>query len=453
MTEQVFDFDYICIGGGSGGIASANRASRYGVKVAIIEAKDLGGTCVNVGCVPKKVMWHGAQVAEAINLYSKDYGFDLDVKGFNWAKLVENRQAYISRIHDSYDRVLGNNKVEVIKGFATFVDKNTVEVDGKKITAKHITIATGGRPTIPNIPGANFGIDSNGFFDIIEQPKRVAVVGAGYIAVELAGVLSALGSETHLFVRKESPLRSFDPLIVDTLVEVMAAEGPTLHTHSTPKEVIKESDGSLTLHLENGESCNVDTLIWAIGRHPATDVINLAASGVETDDRGYIKVDAYQETNIPGIYCVGDIMAGGVELTPVAVKAGRQLSERLFNNKPDAKMDYDLIPTVVFSHPPIGTIGLTEQQAIELYGEKNIKVYQSGFTAMYTAVTQHRQPCKMKLVCAGDNELVVGLHGIGFAVDEMIQGFAVAMKMGATKADFDNVVAIHPTGSEEFVTM
>ncbi len=453
MSEQHFDFDYICIGGGSGGIASANRASMYGAKVAIIEAKDLGGTCVNVGCVPKKVMWHGAQVAEAINLYAKDYGFDIEVKSFNWAKMVENRQAYIGRIHDSYDRVLGNNNVAVIKGFATFVDKNTVLVDGKQYRAKHITIATGGRPNIPNIPGAEFGIDSNRFFDLIEQPKRVAVVGAGYIAVEIAGVLSALGTETHLFVRKESPLRSFDPLIIDTLVEVMQAEGPTLHTHCTPKEVIKESDGSLTLHLENGESYTVDCLIWAIGRHPATDSINLSVTGVETNERGYVKVDAYQETNIPGIYCVGDIMAGGVELTPVAIKAGRQLSERLFNNKPDAKMDYDLIPTVVFSHPPIGTIGLTEQQAIEQYGDKNVKVYQSGFTAMYTAVTQHRQPCKMKLVCAGENEVVVGLHGIGFTVDEMIQGFAVAMKMGATKADFDATVAIHPTGSEEFVTM
>jgi len=453
MSDKQFDFDYICIGGGSGGIASANRASMYGAKVAIIEAKDLGGTCVNVGCVPKKVMWHGAQVAEAINLYSEDYGFDLDVKGFNWAKMVENRQAYICRIHESYDRVLGNNKVEVIKGFATFVDKNTVEVDGKHYTAKHITIATGGRPTIPNVPGAELGIDSNGFFDIVEQPKRVAIVGAGYIAVEIAGVLSALGTETHLFVRKESPLRSFDPLIVETLVEVMAEEGPTLHTHSTPKEVTKEDDGSITLHLENGQSQNVDTLIWAIGRHPTTDQINLAVTGVETNDAGYIKVDEYQETNIPGIYCVGDIMENGVELTPVAVKAGRQLSERLFNNKPEAKMDYDLIPTVVFSHPPIGTIGLTEPEAIAQYGEKNVKVYQSGFTAMYTAITQHRQPCKMKLICAGENEVVVGLHGIGFAVDEMIQGFSVAMKMGATKADFDSVVAIHPTGSEEFVTM
>lgn len=451
-------FDYICIGGGSGGIASANRAAMHGAKVALIEAQELGGTCVNVGCVPKKVMWHGAQVAEAINLYAEDYGFDVELKKFNWSKMVENRQAYIGRIHESYDRVLGNNKITVIKGFARFVetegvDANTVEVNGEHYTADHILIAVGGRPSIPNIPGAEHGIDSNGFFELMEQPKRVAVIGAGYIAVEIAGVLHSLGTETHLFCRKESPLRSFDPMIIDTLVEVMNTEGPTLHTHSVPKAVVKEADGSLTLHLENGETQNVDTLIWAIGRHPATDAINLEKTGVAINDRGYIKVDEYQETNVKGIYCVGDIMEGGIELTPIAVKAGRLLSERLFNGQTNAKMDYTLVPTVVFSHPPIGTIGLTEQEADEQYGKDNVKVYTSGFTAMYTAVTKHRQPCKMKLVCAGEDEKVVGLHGIGFTVDEMIQGFAVAMKMGATKADFDAVVAIHPTGSEEFVTM
>ncbi|HIF9346785.1 TPA: glutathione-disulfide reductase [Photobacterium damselae] len=446
-------FDYICIGGGSGGIASANRAAMYGAKVALIEAKALGGTCVNVGCVPKKVMWHGAQIAEAMHLYAKDYGFDVEMKGLNWGKLVESREAYISRIHTSYETVLGNNKIEVINGFAQFVDAKTVEVDGEHYTADHILIAVGGRPSIPVIPGAVHGIDSNGFFELKEQPKRAAVVGAGYIAVEIAGVLNGLGTDTHLFVRKESPLRSFDPMIIETLTEVMAAEGPTLHTHSVPKEVVKEEDGTVTLYFENGESHNTDILIWAIGREPTTDAINLAAAGVETNNRGFIKVDEFQQTNVEGIYCVGDIMEGGIELTPVAVKAGRQLSERLFNNKPNAKMDYALVPTVVFSHPPIGTIGLTEPEAIAQYGAENVKVYKSGFTAMYTAVTQHRQPCRMKLVCAGEDEKVVGLHGIGFGVDEMIQGFGVAMKMGATKADFDSVVAIHPTGSEEFVTM
>ena len=306
-------FDYICIGGGSGGIASANRAAMHGAKVALIEAKALGGTCVNVGCVPKKVMWHGAQIAEAIHLYAKDYGFDVNVNGFNWDKLVENRQAYIDRIHTSYENVLGKNNIEVISGFSKFVDAKTVEVNGEHYTADHILIAVGGAPSIPSIPGAEHGIDSNGFFDLTAQPKRVAVLGAGYIAVEIAGVLNALGTETHLFVRKESPLRSFDPMIVETLVEVMNAEGPTLHTNSNPVEIVKESDGTFTLHFENGTTHQTDLVIWAIGRHPVTDVINLDVTGVKTNDRGFIKVDEYQETNVKGIYCVGDIMEGGID--------------------------------------------------------------------------------------------------------------------------------------------
>ncbi|TMP80028.1 glutathione-disulfide reductase [Pseudoalteromonas phenolica] len=447
-------FDYIAIGGGSGGIASANRAAMRGAKVALIEAKHMGGTCVNVGCVPKKVMWHGAQVAEAIKLYAPDYGFDVELKNFDWAKLVESREAYIGRIHKGYEGYLAKNGVTVINGFAKFVDNKTIEVNGEHYTADHISIAVGGRPSVPNIPGAEYGIDSNGFFELDEQPRRVAVIGAGYIAVELAGVLSSLGTETHLFVRKHAPLRNFDPLVVETLTEVMEKEGPTLHTNATPKALTKEADGSVTLHLENGDTHTVDQVIWAIGREPVTDLINLQSTDVETTERGYIKTDEYQNTSVPGIYALGDIMEGGIELTPVAVKAGRMLAERLFNPElPDAKMDYELVPTVVFSHPPIGTIGLTEPQAIAQYGEENVKVYTSTFAAMYTAVTQHRQPCKMKLVCVGEDEKIVGLHGIGFAVDEMIQGFAVAMKMGATKADFDSVVAIHPTGSEEFVTM
>lgn len=446
------EYDYIAIGGGSGGIASINRASSYGQKCAIIEAKYLGGTCVNVGCVPKKVMWYGAQIAEAINLYAPDYGFDVTVNQFDFAKLRESREAYIDRIHQSYERVLGNNKVDVIRGFAKFVDAHTVEVNGELIKAKHILIATGGRPSHPNIEGAEYGIDSDGVFALKALPKRVAVVGAGYIAVELSGVLHSLGVETHLFVRKHAPLRNFDPLIVETLVEIMNSEGATLHTHAIPQKVVKNDDGSLTLFLEDGRSQTVDCLVWAIGRVPMTDQLNLEAAGVKTNSKGFIEVDKYQNTNVQGIYAVGD-NTGAVELTPVAVAAGRRLSERLFNNKPTEHLDYNLIPTVVFSHPPIGTVGLTEPQAIEQYGTENVKVYKSTFTSMYTAVTQHRQPCRMKLVCAGPEEKIVGLHGIGFGVDEMIQGFAVAIKMGATKKDFDNTVAIHPTGSEEFVTM
>ncbi|STO55638.1 glutathione reductase [Canicola haemoglobinophilus] len=455
MTKH---YDYIAIGGGSGGIASINRAASYGKKCAIIEAKHLGGTCVNVGCVPKKVMFYGAQVAEAITKYAPDYGFDVTLNNFNFAKLVENRQAYIGRIHTSYNNVLARNNVDVLNGFAKFVDAKTIEVsyaDGKKeqVSADHILIATGGRPSRPNIPGAEYGIDSDGVFALTELPKRIAVVGAGYIAVELAGVVNSLGAETHLFVRQQTPIRSFDPLIIDTLVEVMEQDGIQLHKQAIPQEIIKNADNSLTIKLEDGRTQNVDCLIWAIGREPATDVINLASTGVVTNERGFIKVDKYQNTNVEGIYAVGDIIEGGIELTPVAVAAGRRLSERLFNNKPNEHLDYNLVPTVVFSHPTIGTVGLTEPKAIEQYGAENVKVYTSSFTPMYSAVTSHRQPCRIKLICVGKEEKIVGLHGIGFGVDEMIQGFAVAIKMGATKADFDNTVAIHPTGSEEFVTM
>ncbi|MEE1675181.1 glutathione-disulfide reductase [Agarivorans aestuarii] len=446
------EFDYLCIGAGSGGIASANRASMHGQKVALVEARHVGGTCVNVGCVPKKAMWFGAQVAEAIHRYAPDYGFDVQVNKFDWSTLVASREAYIKRIHGSYDRVLGNNGVTVINGFAKFVDANTVEVNGEQIRAKHILIATGGRPTIPSIPGAELGIDSDGFFALTEQPKRVLVLGAGYIAVELAGVLHSLGSETHLAVRKHAPLRNFDPMLSETLVEIMAEDGPTLHTNSTPKSIEKQTDGSLVVSFENGNSLQVDSVIWAIGREPANDKINLEGIGVETDERGYIKVDEYSNTNVAGVYAVGDNI-GKVELTPVAVKAGRLLSERLFNGQTKAKMDYDLIPTVVFSHPAIGTIGLTEPEAIAQYGEDKVKVYNSSFGAMYTAVTQHRQVTKMKLICAGEDQKVVGLHGIGLGMDEILQGFGVAMKMGATKADFDACVAIHPTSAEEFVTL
>ncbi|MDG2955746.1 glutathione-disulfide reductase [Bisgaard Taxon 10/6] len=455
MTKHYY---YLAIGGGSGGIASVNRAASYGKKCAVIEAKHLGGTCVNVGCVPKKVMFYGAQIAEAIHHYAPDYGFDVSVNRFDFAKLVESRQAYIDRIHTSYNNVLAKNNVDVLNGFAKFVDAKTVEVfyaDGssEQVTADHILIATGGRPTIPAVKGAEYGIDSNGVFALKALPKRVAIVGAGYIAVELAGVFNSFKTETHLFVRKHAPLRNQDPLIVDTLLEVLEQDGIRLHTQAIPQEVVKNADGSLTLKLEDGRETTVDSVVWAIGREPTTDAINLQAAGVETNVRGFVKVDKYQNTNVRGIYAVGDIIEGGIELTPVAVAAGRRLSERLFNHKPDEHLDYNLVPTVVFSHPPIGTVGLTEPKAIERYGAENVKVYKSSFTPMYSAVTQHRQPCRMKLVCAGADEKIVGLHGIGFGVDEMIQGFAVAIKMGATKADFDNTVAIHPTGSEEFVTM
>lgn len=446
------EFDYICLGGGSGGIASANRAAKHGKKVALIEAKAIGGTCVNVGCVPKKAMWFSAQVADAIHLYAPDYGFDVSVNAFSWTKLVESRNAYIDRIHQSYDRVLGNNGITVINGFGRFVSNNVLEVNGEKITAPHITIATGGYPIIPDIPGAEHGITSDGFFELAEQPKRVVVVGAGYIGVELAGVMSALGSETKLIVRQDKPLRNFDPMLSESLAEMMAQHGPELITHSNVTLVEKDNAGNLNITLDSGSTLQADALVWAIGRAPATHTIGLENTDVSLTERGIITVDDQQNTSAPGIYAVGDNI-GKVDLTPVAVKAGRLLSERLFNGQDDAKMDYSLIPTVVFSHPPIGTMGLTQPEAEAQYGPDNVTVYNSSFGAMYTALTSNRQLTKMKLICAGPEQKVVGLHGIGHGMDEILQGFGVAIKMGATKADFDACVAIHPTSGEEFVTL
>jgi len=445
-----YDYDYVAIGGGSGGIASANRASMYGQKCAIIEAKALGGTCVNVGCVPKKVMWFAGQIADAFK-YAPDYGFNAEITSHSWQTLIDNREAYISRIHTSYDNVLGKNKVDVIKGWATIVDKHTIQVGDRKITAKHILIATGGEPSIPEISGREHILDSDGFFALKQQPKKVVIVGAGYIAVELAGLLNALGSETHLIVRKADPLREFDDMLRETLVEQMEHEGITIHRH-TQITSIQQVEKSFSLETNsNADIPEVDAVIYAIGRAPITTGIGLENAGVELDARGYIVTDEYQNTNIDNIYAVGD-NTGRAQLTPVAVAAGRRLSERLFNNKVSEKLDYENIPTVVFSHPAIGTIGLTEQQAREKHGDQ-VTVYNSSFTAMYTAITNHRQPTKMKLICVGEEEKVIGIHIIGLGADEMLQGFAVAVKMGAIKQDFDNTVAIHPTSSEELVTL
>lgn len=449
---MVKEYDYIVIGGGSGGIASANRAAMHGAKVILFEGKEVGGTCVNVGCVPKKVMWYGAQVAETLHRYAGEYGFDVTINKFDFAKLKANRQAYIDRIHGSYERGFDSNGVERVYEYARFVDPHTVEVAGERYTAPHILIATGGHALYPNIPGSEYGITSDGFFELDEVPKRTAVIGAGYIAIEVAGVLNALGSDTHLFVRKDRPLRTFDKDIVDVLVDEMAKSGPTLHTHANATEVVKNADDSLTISFNNGETITVDCLIWAIGRAANTSGFGLEKTGVKLTEKGTIYSDEFENTSVPGIYALGDV-TGKLDLTPVAVKAGRQLSERLFNNKADAKLDYTDVATVVFSHPVIGSVGLTEEKAIAKYGPENIKVYKSSFTPMYTALGDNRQPSTMKLVTLGEDEKIIGLHGIGYGVDEMIQGFSVAIKMGATKADFDNTVAIHPTGSEEFVTM
>ena len=446
------EYDIIAIGGGSGGSATMNRAAMHGAKAAVIEGNIIGGTCVNVGCVPKKVMWYGAQVSETLKNYAADYGYTIGETSFDFKTLRKNREAYIERSRQAFSNNFNRNGVDYIEGYARFVDKNTVEVNGEHIRAKHIVIATGSYAFIPNVPGSELGGTSDDVFAWEELPESVSIIGAGYIAVELAGVLHALGVKTDLFVRKGGPLRGFDQGIVEVLVEEMKKNGQPLHTHKVPQKLEKLDNGDIQIHFEDGTTHTSQKVIWAVGRKANVSQLNLEAAGVKLTERGFIQVDEYQNTTTPGIYALGDV-SGEKELTPVAIKAGRTLAERLFNGKTDAKMDYELIPTVVFSHPAIGSIGLTQEQAEAKYGAENIKVYQSTFAGMYSAITVHRQMTKLKLITLGEEEKVIGLHGIGGGIDEMIQGFAVAIKMGATKADFDATVAIHPTASEEFVTM
>lgn len=444
-------YDYIVIGGGSGGIASANRAGMHGAKVLLMEGKELGGTCVNVGCVPKKVMWQASSLLEMLERDASSYGIHGQLDRFDFNELVTKRQDYINFLHGSYQRGLDSNHVEVLRGYGTFVDEHTIEVSGEQYTAPHILLATGGHPSEMSIPGGEYAIDSNGFFALKELPQRVIMLGAGYIAAELSGVIHGLGAEVHWAYRKERPLRTFEKMLADNLVQMYQEAGMHLYANSTA-EKIEKNGNEYTVTFENGKQLTGDCVIFAGGRRPNTSGLGLENTGVELDDKGFIKVDKFQNTSQAGIYAVGDVI-GKVELTPVAIAAGRRLSERLFNNQEDSFLDYELIPTVIFTHPPIATIGLTEQAAREKYGEAQIKVYHSRFTPMYFALNDYRQKCEMMLVCAGKEEKIVGLHAIGVGVDEMLQGFAVAIKMGATKKDFDETVAIHPTGSEEFVTM
>lgn len=446
-----YDYDLIAIGAGSGGLSVAERAAAYGAKCAVVESGKIGGTCVNVGCVPKKVMWFGANLAHALE-DAKDYGFDLENRGFDWNHLVTKRENYISGINNWYHNYLADSNIDELVGFASMVDEHTVDVDGKHFTARHIVISPGTKPTIPDIKGAEHGISSDGFFALTECPKKVAIVGSGYIAVEVAGVLQALGSKVTMYLRKQHVLREFDAMLRETLLEQMLDQGIEVLARTQIMEIIKEEDGTLTICDDQGsKNTGFNEVIWAIGRHPNTQGMKLDAVNLEVDEQGYIQTDLFQNTNVESIFALGDV-TGRTPLTPVAIAAGRRLGDRLYNNQKDRHLDYKMIATVVFSHPPIGTVGLTEDEARKDHGDA-VKVYQTRFTAMYNSMTRHEVPTAMKLVCIGAQEKVVGCHIIGPGSDEMLQGFAVAMRMGATKKDFDDTIAIHPTSSEELVTM
>ena len=443
-------YDLIAIGAGSGGLSVAERAARYGKRCAVIESGKLGGTCVNVGCVPKKVMWYGAEIAHSLEM-AGDYGFDVSNNGFDWAALVRKREEFIGGINTWYKSYLSDSDIDEINGHATFVDAHTLQVGDRTYTADHIVISTGGRPITPDVPGSEMGIDSDGFFALTEKPQRVAVVGAGYIAVEVAGVLNALGSDVSLYLRKQHFLRSFDAMLREGLMEQMIEDGVSIFPSTQVGSVVKEN-GKLTLVCDKGSRTEgIDQIIWAIGRVPNSDGIALENAGLKVDEQGYIKTDDYQNTGVEGVYAIGDV-TGREQLTPVAIAAGRRLADRLFNNQPERKLDYENIASVIFSHPPIGTVGLSETEARKLHGDA-VKIYQTRFAPMQYAFTERGVHTAMKLVTVGAKEKVVGCHILGPGADEMLQGFAVAIRMGATKQDLDDTVAIHPTSSEELVTM
>ena len=443
-------FDLIVIGGGSGGIAHARRAAEYGAKAAVIEYGPLGGTCVNVGCVPKKVMWYTANQAQHFE-HARDYGFDVRVNGHSWAALKKRRDAYVKRLNGIYGSNLDNSGVETIIGKARLDDAHTVVVGDDTYEAERIVIATGGRPIVPDIPGAEYGITSDGFFALDHQPERVLVAGSGYVAVELAGVLNGLGSQTQVVIRKDSIIRSFDAMLSEQLLEAMQKDGIDVQTRVIPASVEKTDEG-LVLHAADGRTCDpVDTILWAIGRAANIDGLELDNAGVAVDDDGFIPTDEFQQTNVENIFALGDV-SGRVALTPVAIAAGRRLADRLYGGMEGRRLNYELVPTVVFSHPPIGTVGRTEAEARAEFGE-DLKIYASGFTSMYYALGEKKQRSVMKLITTGADERIVGCHIIGDGAEEMLQGFAVAIRMGATKSDFDDTVAIHPTNAEELVTM
>lgn len=449
MMHENTHYDLIAIGGGSGGLAVAERAAQLGQRVAVIEQASLGGTCVNSGCVPKKVMWYAAQLAHAVD-DAQGFGVPAQRGATDWGALVVARDEYVADIRRYWDGYAVDTGIDRIEGQARFVDTHTLDVGGRRYSADHIVIATGGRPLVPRLPGADLGITSDGFFALQEQPQKVAVIGGGYIGVELAGVLQALGSQVGLVALEERVLAAFDPMLSEVLMEQMGRQGIALHL-GWQVAALERAGEQIRLQSSEGEVLGgFDSVIWAVGRRPNTHGLGLEAAGIATAPDGTIMVDDWQNTGVPGVYAIGDV-TGRVPLTPVAIAAGRRLAERLFAGDREASVDYDNVPSVVFAHPPIGTVGLSEPEARERFD--SVRVYQTRFTPMRHALSRHPMETAMKLVCAGPDERVVGIHLIGEGVDEMLQGFAVALKMGATKADLDNTLPIHPVSAEELVTL
>ena len=444
-------YDLIVIGGGSGGLAHAQRATEYGASVMVVESARLGGTCVNVGCVPKKVMWYAASLAHEQHI-AASYGFAGETPTHDWSALRQRRDAYIERLNGIYAGNLDKRNIDVVRGHARFVDSKTIAVGDARYTAGTITVATGGAPRWPDLPGAELGITSDGFFELDEMPRKVALVGSGYVSVELGGVMAALGADVTILSRFDGVLRSFDRMLRDEVTTAMRQDGITLEEQFKPASLARDDDGTLSLTAKDGRRFGgFDSVIWAIGRAPSTAELALDTAGVATDERGFIRVDEWQATNVDGIFALGDV-TGAVALTPVAIAAGRRLADRLFGGMQDRRLEYRDIATVIFSHPPMGTLGLSEAEAREQHGDA-VQVFTSAFTPMRYALGSEKRRAAMKLITVGEEQRIVGCHVFGEGADEMMQGFAVAIRMGATKRDFDDTVAIHPTSAEELVTM
>ena len=446
---MAYEFDLFVIGAGSGGVRAARFAAGFGAKVAVAESRYLGGTCVNVGCVPKKLLVYGAHFAEDFEQAS-GFGWSLGEAKFDWATLIANKDREINRLNGIYRNLLVNSGVTLIEGHARLTGPNEVEINGQRHTAKHILIATGGWPQIPEIPGHEHAISSNEAFFLKELPKRVLVVGGGYIAVEFAGIFHGLGAKTSLLYRGEMFLRGFDGAVRKHLHEELTKRGMDVQFNADIERIDKQSDGSLKATLKDGRELIADCVFYATGRRPMLDNLGLETTGVKLDKRGFVEVDDLYQSAEPSILAIGDVI-GRVQLTPVALAEGMAVARRLFKPEQYRPVDYQMIPTAVFSLPNIGTVGLSEEQAIEA-GHK-VQIFESSFRPMKLTLTECQERTLMKLVVDADTDKVLGCHMVGPEAGEIVQGLAIALKAGATKQHFDETIGVHPTAAEEFVTM
>ena len=445
-----FDFDLFIIGAGSGGVRAARVAAQHGAKVAVAEEYRVGGTCVIRGCVPKKMLVYGAHFAEDLHEAAR-FGWDIEGAAFNWPRLRDIVQDDVTRLEGLYTQTLTSNQATIFAERATIAGPNTVRLaSGQEVTAKVILIAVGAWPSIPNVPGSKFGISSNEFFHLETLPKRAVIVGAGYIANEFAGILQAFGVAVTLVTRGDRMLRGYDAELVDRLVAMSRAKGIDVRFNFPLTGVSKQADGSLLVEGGNEGPIETDMLLWAVGRTPKTTGLGLEAVGVELDAQGAISVNEYNQSSVPSIYAVGDV-TNRVQLTPIAIREGHAFADSVFGNRPRT-IDYSAIPMAVFSSPPIAAVGLTEEEARAEYGEA-VKIYRSDFRPMKNVVSGRMERGLYKMVTAGPEERVVGLHLIGPDSSEVLQAAAIAVKAGLTKQDFDDTIALHPSMAEELVLM